>query len=81
MESTQGERNGRVGRAWGYIQRHGGMAKIGLAIGIGLATPFLVATGLAATRGHWAEVTAWLISATLLLVTMPSLALWSSRRD
>ena len=85
MESPQTEpqeeRNRRVGRGWGYVQRHGGMAKIGLAIGIGLAVPFLVATGIAATRGDGAEAAAWLISAILMLVTMPSLALWTSRRD
>lgn len=85
MESRQAEPqeegNRRVSRSWEYVQRHGEMARIGLAIGTGLAVPFLVATGIAATRGDGAEAAAWLISAVLMLVTMPSLAIWSSRRD
>lgn len=85
MGSTTGgqqeKRNQRWPSATGYLGKHSGMAMIGLFIGIGLAVPFIVAGVLAALRGSGAEVSAWLLSALLLLLTMPSLALWASRRD
>ena len=56
------------------------MAKIGLVIGLGLA-PFGVGTGLAATRGASTEAAVWFASTLLMLVAMPSLVLWASRRD
>ena len=85
MESMAGEprkeRDGRMRRAWGYVQKHQEMTRIGLIIGIGFAIPFLVAAGMATLRGSGRETAAWLLSATLILVGVPSLALWSSRRD
>ena len=85
MESMAGdpqeEPNGRIRRARGYVQKHQEMTRIGLIIGIGFASPFLVAAGMATLRGSGRETTAWLLSATLILVAVPSLALWSSRRD
>ncbi len=85
MESTareqREERNGWWKRAWGYVRKHQGMTKIGLAIAGGVATPFLVAAVMATVRGAGLEATVWLVSAILMVVTMLSLALWSSRRD
>ncbi len=85
MESTTGqpreERNGWRKKAWGYVRKHQETTSIGLAIGGGGAIPFLVAAGLATLRGSGREATVWLASAVLILVALPSLALWSSRRD
>ena len=80
-EDPREEPNGRIKRACGYLRKHQEMAKIGLFIGGGFASPFLVAAGMATLRGSGRETTAWLLSATLILVAVPSLALWSSRRD
>ena len=85
MESTTGGQREEPAKWWkraqGYVRKHQGMAKIGLAIGVGFAAPFLVAATMAATRGACKEAAVWIASAILMVVTMPSLALWSSRRD
>ena len=58
-------------RAWGYVQKHQAMTRIGLIIGIGFAIPFLNAAGLATLRGSGRETTAWLLSAILILIAIP----------
>ena len=80
-KEQQENRNGWWKRARAYVSKHRGMTKLGLAIGGGFATPFIVAGSLAMSQGKGREATAWFGSALLMLATAMTMALWSSRRD
>ena len=77
----QANRDGWWKRTRGYVGKHRGMAKLGLVIGGGFATPFIVAGLLAISQGTGREAAAWLGSALLMFAIAVTMALWSSRRD
>ena len=80
-KEQQANRNGWWKRTRGYVGKHRGMTKLGLLIGGGFATPFIVASLPAISQGNGREAAAWLGSAFLMLATAMTMALWSSRRD
>ncbi len=80
-EEQQADRDGWWKRTQGYVGKHRGMTKIGLVIGSGFATPFIVASLPAISQGTGREAAAWLGSAFLMFATAMTMALWSSRRD
>ena len=80
-KEQQANRNGWWKRARGYVTKHRGMTKLGLVIGGGFATPFIVAGLIAISQGKGREATAWFGSALLMFKAAITMALWSSRRD
>ena len=80
-EEKQANRDGWWKRTRRYVSKHRGMAKIGLVIGGGFATPFIVASLPAISQGAGRDAAAWLGSAFLMFATAMTIALWSSRRD
>ena len=80
-EEQQASREGQQARIQGLLHKYWARARLGLAIGGGVAAPFVLACVLAINRGSGREVAAWGISAALMLATGLGMSIWISRRD
>ena len=80
-DEQQANRDGWWKRTRGYLGKHLGMTKLGLVIGGGFATPFIVASLPAISQGAGRDAAAWLRSAFLMFATSLGMSIWISRRD